>query len=166
MKNLKLAATMLLPAGAFAAALLVLFKAMKPVPASTVINQTIMLSIAVWATLYFFQFKALRRLEVFCAWSLVALFMGAIALWMRGNSSLYYYNRTGTHHASAALYVPVGMLIFYQVCRQISLKRFGNEPSYVRKYSNKSYDEDRNGTWIETVLTMGFSVAPAIGVMF
>ena len=109
--------------------------------------------------LHLLQFKALRKTNIFIVWVIVS----SISLWMYfdlyDNSTFIYPDKSGVNHNYAnGLKAPFCVLIFFQICRQISLKKYNSELAKVffRDSSTYSNEEKRDYRWIDHVYFFGF----------
>lgn len=79
------------------------------------------------------------------------------------NTSLTYVTNTGdTHHYAQGLIAPFLVLLFYQVCRQISLKYYKVELSIPGNATNINYEQNRKANWLERLHSIGFVAIPVI----
>ena len=118
---------------------------------------------SIWFVLFTFQFKALRKTSVFISWTILALGLFVMRLWLAKDSSLTYGVNTGeTYHNAQGLIAPLLVLIFYQICRQISLKYYHVELSIPAKITNINFEENRKANWLEKFHSIGFVAIPVL----
>jgi hypothetical protein len=104
--------------------------------------------------LFFFQYKALRKTKVFLAWTILAIIMFGMFLWMFKDNTLDYsdINNWGIHNYANGLKVPLLLLIIFWVCRRLSKKIYQTElllPN--RSFNRTDYVEKRRFNFMDYV---------------
>ena len=123
----------------------------------------IILPLSIWFVLFTVQFKALRKTPVFICWTILALGLAVMRFWLIKDNALTYVVKTGdTYHTAQGLIVPLVVLVFYQICRQVSLKYYHVELSIPGKVSNMNYEQNRKANWLERFHSIGFFATPVI----
>ena len=126
-------------------------------------HNLLLLSLSLWFILFALQFKAIRQIYVFICWTILSLSLIAMKIWIIKHVNLINSSAEtdGTNYLRG-LSIPFFVLIFYQLCRQISLKYYNNELSMPSKVFNLIPDENREANWIERINAIGFFTIPFI----
>lgn len=131
------------------------------IPGSKIGIQVKMLVLGVWAALSLFNFKALRKKQVFIAWLILAIIHLSMFILFLNNSHLIYLDKfEQERNYSSFLVTPFVLLLFFQGCRQFSLFFYKRELGRVSVHLNTIIGEDRMANGIERICTAGMFVMP------
>ena len=126
-----------------------------------------MLVLGVWLMISFFQFRPMRRTQVFIAWTVIAVIHLAMFIAFYDNYYLSYldkYNQQRNY--SRFLITPIILLIFFQLCRQLSLFFYRQEVGQVSVHFNNIIGENRVANGVERICAAGMFVIPILSYYF
>jgi len=125
------------------------------------------LSGAVPLILLIFQFQALRKITVFLSWMGISVVLLGLFFWLYNDASLNYLDKAGnTFNYSHGLAGPFFILLFYQICRQLSLRYYKIELGIPSRTSDTILEGDRKSTWIDIMCLIGFFAIPLAFYVF
>jgi hypothetical protein len=149
--------------GLFFTALVIRSMMIDFIPGSQIGIQVKMLVLGVWAVLFLFQFKALRKKRVFIAWLIIAIIHLSIFILFFHNPHLNYLDRyEQKRNYSSFLVTPIILLLFFQGCRQFSLFFYKRELGLVSANLNTIIGEDRMANGVERICSAGMFVMPIL----
>ena len=118
---------------------------------------------SLWIALLAFQFKALRKTFVFTGWLVISIIMLFMYLWLQNDSMAIVANSNGsTYNCATLLTIPFIMLVYFQLCRQISLQVNKTELLIPRRYSTYDVIEKRSYNGMDILCAIGLWVIPAV----
>jgi hypothetical protein len=126
-------------------------------------EQMKILALGLWLVIPVLQFKALQRLWVYLSWLTIGIVLCGMHIWFRKDSQLSYEDEYGiVRHYSACLIIPLITLIYFQICRQISLWIHEQELGKISFNTVYNYEEGRRATVIEFFFVLGTYLIPVL----
>ncbi len=119
-----------------------------------------LLTFAIPFSLFFFQFRALRKKIVFLCWIALSLVLLFVCIIYYNDATLNLTDKnSNVHNCAHGLAGTFVFLIWYQGWRQLSLKFYGFEMGMAGR-SNYIIEEERNATIIDRVCSAGIFIIP------
>jgi hypothetical protein len=125
------------------------------------------LTFSISYSLFLFQYKALRKRLVYLCWTILSLILLFAFFFYYDDTTLNYIDKNdNSHNNSHGLICPFIVLIWYQVCRQLSLKFCGFELGMPSRVSSYIIEEKRNATIIDRICAIGMFLIPAFSFLY